>query len=70
LNNFYSTYLDNILIYSNNPFKHTKHRLKNVGLYINLKKYEFLVIEVKYLKLIITTKGVRMDPKKVRIITK
>jgi len=25
LNDFYSAYLDNILIYSNNPFKHTKH---------------------------------------------
>ena len=25
LNDFYSAYLDNILIYSNNPFKYTKH---------------------------------------------
>ncbi|OCK87374.1 uncharacterized protein K441DRAFT_594394, partial [Cenococcum geophilum 1.58] len=70
LNDFYSTYLDNILIYSNNPFKYTKHRLMDVGLYINLKKYKFLVIKVKYLKLIITTKGVRIDPKKVYKITK
>ncbi|OCK93800.1 uncharacterized protein K441DRAFT_564119, partial [Cenococcum geophilum 1.58] len=70
LNDFYSAYLDNILIYSNNPFKYTKHRLREAGLYINLKKYEFLVIKVKYLKLIITTKGVRIDPKKVHIITK
>src|SRR5271155_4366381 len=36
----------------------------------NLKKYKFLVIEVKYLKLIIITKGVHMDPKKVYIISK
>ncbi|OCK96860.1 uncharacterized protein K441DRAFT_551032, partial [Cenococcum geophilum 1.58] len=70
LNDFYSAYLDNILIYNNNPFKYTKHRLRNIGFYINLKKYKFLVIEVKYLKLIITTKGVRIDPKKVYIITK
>ncbi|OCK94753.1 uncharacterized protein K441DRAFT_559644, partial [Cenococcum geophilum 1.58] len=70
LNNFCSAYLDNILIYSNNPFKYTKYRLRDVGLYINLKKYKFLVIEVKYLKLIITTKGVHIDPKKVYIITK
>ena len=41
-----------------------------IGLYINLKKYKFLVIEVKYLKLIITTKGIYIDPKKVYIITK
>ncbi|OCK97543.1 uncharacterized protein K441DRAFT_421459, partial [Cenococcum geophilum 1.58] len=68
LNDFCSTYLDDILIYSNNPSKYTKHRLKDVGLCINLKKCKFLVIEVKYLKLIVTIKGVRMDPKKVRII--
>ncbi|OCK95249.1 uncharacterized protein K441DRAFT_505911, partial [Cenococcum geophilum 1.58] len=68
LNDFYSAYLDNILIYSNNPSKYTEHRLRDARLYINLKKYEFLVIEVKYLKLIITTKGIRIDPKKVYII--
>jgi len=76
LNVFCSAYLDDILIYSNNPSKYTKHvrkvlqRLREAGLYINLKKCEFLVIKVKYLKLIITTKGVYIDPKKVCIITK
>ncbi|OCK94953.1 uncharacterized protein K441DRAFT_558380, partial [Cenococcum geophilum 1.58] len=70
LNNFCFAYLDNILIYSNNPSKYTKYRLRDIEFYINLKKYKFLVIEVKYLKLIITTKGVRIDPKKVYIITK
>ncbi|OCK93688.1 uncharacterized protein K441DRAFT_564009, partial [Cenococcum geophilum 1.58] len=70
LNNFCSTYLNNILIYSDDPFKHTKYRLRDIGLYINLKKYKFLVTEVKYLKLIITIKGVRIDPKKVYIVTK
>ncbi|OCK89862.1 uncharacterized protein K441DRAFT_581970, partial [Cenococcum geophilum 1.58] len=70
LNDFYSAYLDNILIYSNNPFKHTKYRLRDIGLYINLKKYKFLVIEIKYLKLIIIIKGICIDPKKVYIITK
>ncbi|OCK99712.1 uncharacterized protein K441DRAFT_423276, partial [Cenococcum geophilum 1.58] len=68
LNDFYSAYLDDIFIYSNNPSKHTEHRLRDIGLYINLKKYKFLVIEVKYLRLIITTKGVYIDPKKVYII--
>jgi len=42
----------------------------DIGLYINLKKCKFSVIEVKYLKLIVTTKGVYIDPKKVYIITK
>ena len=44
--------------------------LRDIGLYINLKKCKFLVTEIKYLKLIITTKGVRIDLKKVHIITK
>ncbi|OCK94167.1 uncharacterized protein K441DRAFT_562510, partial [Cenococcum geophilum 1.58] len=73
LNNFYTAYLDNIIIYSKNKLEYKEHvykRLRKVGLYINLNKYKFLVIEVKYLRLIITTKGVRIDPKKVYIITK
>jgi hypothetical protein len=45
-------------------------RANSVTLYINLKKYEFLVTKVKYFKLIITTKGVCIDPKKIYIITK
>ena len=76
LDDFCSAYLDNILIYSDNPSKHTEHvqkvleRLRDAGLHINLKKYKFLVTEVKYLGLIVTTKGIYMDPKKVYIITK
>ena len=35
-----------------------------IKLYINLKKYIFLVIKVKYFKLIIVIKGVYIDPKK------
>ncbi|OCK91103.1 uncharacterized protein K441DRAFT_495215, partial [Cenococcum geophilum 1.58] len=64
-------YLDNIIIYFKNKLEYKEYiykvleRLRDVELYINLKKYKFLVIEVKYLKLIITTKGVHMDPKKV-----
>jgi len=42
----------------------------DIGLYINLKKCKFLVIEVKYLKLIVTTKGIYIDPKKVYTVTK
>ena len=43
--------------------------LKDAGLYINIKKYNFLVKEVKYFRLIISTDGVYMDPKKIYIIT-
>ena len=43
---------------------------RDIKFCINLKKYKFLVIEIKYLKLIIIIKGVYMDLKKVYIITK
>jgi len=38
--------------------------------YINIKKYDFSVKEVKYLRLIISTNGVYIDPKKICTITK
>ena len=49
LDNFYTTYLDNILIFSNNKLEYKHHvkkvleRLQNAGLQINLKKCEFHV---------------------------
>ena len=49
LDNFYTTYLDNILIFSNNELEHKHHvkkvleRLQNASLQINLKKCEFHV---------------------------
>ncbi|OCL00945.1 uncharacterized protein K441DRAFT_532457, partial [Cenococcum geophilum 1.58] len=73
LDKFIIIYLNNIIIYlitKEEYGEYVKWRFRDIGLYINLKKYKFLVIEVKYLKLIITIKGVRIDPKKVYIITK
>ena len=49
LDDFYTAYLDNILIYSNNKLEHEHHvrkvleRLRNASLQINLKKCEFYV---------------------------
>ena len=49
LDNFCTTYLDNILIYLDNKLEHEHHvkkvleRLHNAGLQINLKKCEFHV---------------------------
>jgi hypothetical protein len=49
LDDFYTTYLDNILIYLDNKLEHEHHvrkvlkRLRNTGLQIDLKKYEFHV---------------------------
>jgi hypothetical protein len=61
-------------VYSNTPEKHTKHVLKVLhqlldhGLYININKCEFSVKEVKYLGLIMSMEGVKMDPKKLEVI--
>ncbi len=49
LDNFCTTYLDNILIYLDNKLEHEHHmkkvleRLHNTGLQIDLKKCEFYV---------------------------
>jgi len=49
LDDFYTAYLDDILIYSNNKLEHEHHvrkvlkRLRSAGLQINLKKCEFYV---------------------------
>ena len=44
-------------------------RLKEAGLYVDIKKYEFEVKTTKYLGFIIEAgKGIRMDPEKVKAI--
>jgi hypothetical protein len=61
-------------VYSNTPKEHTKHvlkvlrRLLDRGLYVNINKCECGVKEVKYLGLIISIEGVKMDLKKVKVI--
>jgi hypothetical protein len=75
LDNFYTAYLDNILIYSKILKEHKRHVrlilevLTKTGLYLNINKYEFYVLEVKYLGLIISDIDIRMDPEKIRTIT-
>ena len=71
LNIFSTAYLDNILIYSKNNEKHTGQVLKVLkqmrekSLQLDIDKCEFSVTEVKYLSLIVITKKIRIDPKKV-----
>ena len=74
LNDFCIVYLNDVLIYSNNKEDHIKHvrkilnKLHAVKLFLNINKCEFFVNEVKYLGLIITTEGVKMDSEKVQAI--
>ena len=61
LDNFYTTYLDDILIYSDDPLKHEIYikkvldYLRAAGLQADMKKSEFSVTCIKYLSFIITT---------------
>ena len=59
LNCFYIIYLDNILIFSNNPKSHTSHikqvldRLRKAELFVNLKKCSFYQDEVEFLGFVV-----------------
>ena len=74
LDDFYTAYLDDILVYSETEAEHEIHvnrilqKLREAGLQADITKSEFHITQVPYLGLIITTEGVRMDPGKVETI--
>ena len=61
LNEFYTTYLDDILIYSDNTLEYENYIklvlqcLHEAGLQVDIKKTEYHVIRTKYLGFIIST---------------
>jgi hypothetical protein len=68
-------YLDDILIYSDDPSQHTKHvqevldRLINNGLYVKAEKCEFNTTKTEFLGFIVSPDGVGMAPSKVTAVT-
>ena len=74
LHKFVTTYLDDILIYSKNRKEHVKHvrqvliKLRDAGLQADVSKCEFFVTETKFLGIILSINGIRMDPAKVKAI--
>ena len=68
---FYTTYLDDVFVYSKKEKEHTGHmldmlkRLRDCRLQVNVNKYKFSVTGVKYLGLIISTNGISMGLEKV-----
>lgn len=71
---FVSCYIDDLIVFSNSVKEHKAHvrlvleRLRRMGIQVDILKTEFFTTEVRYLGLIITTNGVKMDPRKVEII--
>jgi hypothetical protein len=61
LDDFCTTYLDNILIYFDNVLEHKHYiklvlqRLRDTGLQVDIKKTKFYVTRTKYLGFIIST---------------
>lgn len=76
LEDFCQAYLDDILIYSRTGSEHRKHvrwvleQLRNAGLQVDINKCEFDVQETVFLGVIVSGKGLRMDPKKMEAIAK
>lgn len=71
---FCCVYLDDILIYSDDLEKHTKHvkmilnKLQEAGLYVKGEKCEFHTTSTTFLGFIISPTGISMDPAKVKAV--
>jgi len=76
LDDFYTAYLNNIIIYSENIKEYKLYiykvleKLRDISLQVNIKKYKFSVTHIKYLGFIISTDGIKVDPEKVFTIKK
>ena len=74
LNDFCTAYLDDILIYSEDELEHIEHvwkvlkYLQEAWLQVDIKKSEFNIKCTKYLRFIIGTNGIEVDPEKVEVI--
>ena len=73
LDDFYTAYLDDILIYLEDPLEHKAQvkvldRLCSAGLQVDINKYEFNMTRTTYLGFIVLTKGIKVDEAKVEVV--
>jgi hypothetical protein len=68
---FCSVYFDDVIIYNNSLREYRRYiravltALKEAGLHLDISKYEFHIKEIKFLDLIISTDGIRIDTAKI-----
>jgi hypothetical protein len=71
---FCITYIDDILVYSNDLTSYKQYvrfiieALRDAGLQFDIKKYEFEVTEITYLSIIVSTDSMRINPAKIIVI--
>ncbi len=74
VNDFCQAYLKDIFIYNRIEKQHQKHvrkvllQLCKAGLKIEIEKCQYHVQEIIFLRLIISTEGLRIDPNKIEVI--
>ncbi|OCK90336.1 uncharacterized protein K441DRAFT_417882, partial [Cenococcum geophilum 1.58] len=59
LNNFYTAYLDDIIIYFKNKLEYKEYIYK-----VNIKKLKFSIKRIKYLSFIININGIKANLEK------
>ena len=71
---FIGVFFDDIIVYSKTLEEHKEHlakvfeELKEHKIYVNSKKSEFFLNEIKYFGHVISKEGIRMDLEKFKII--
>jgi transposase InsO family protein len=74
LDQFASAYVDDVLVYSEDPAQHQDHvrrvltKLREAALPVDIEKSAFGTPSVEYLGMVISSEGVKKDPKKVEAI--